>query len=275
MTQLPIPVTSGRATRVWDDIEARQRGSERTHTLAAEETSPGGRRAGLDWVPWLEPRWVRFDTADCAAALQPSTFAGQDDDEFTASAGAESRDEIALVISPIGDQTTSAATCSPARRLRLPGELTQHQQQAAREGREGRAATSLDGVDSQLALRMLSCNPPPLWRGLRSRGDRGPRADRAARQGLWCPSSRLTWASRWCGVGSPDGAERRYVVRPRRRGRCCCMAAGAGAAELCQTRCVGQAPAGTDQALMTAVSARAQRLTELEWSTPLAVGAGA
>ncbi len=52
----------------------------------------------------FEPRWVGFDTADCAAALHSSGYSGQgadDDDRFRH--GAERRGETALVISPVGD----------------------------------------------------------------------------------------------------------------------------------------------------------------------------
>ena len=85
MTQLPIPIHVGsEPPEYWDDVEARQRqfGDEASPWLQKQRrltvASPT-----VDWGGFgFEPRWVGFDTADCAAALQPSIFSGHGADEF-------------------------------------------------------------------------------------------------------------------------------------------------------------------------------------------------
>ena len=223
MTQLPIPVHVGsEPPGSWDDIEARQRGfGEDASPWLQRKRRPAVARAGLDWgALGFEPRWVGFDAADCAAALQPSTFAGQDDDEFTRfRLGAESRDEIALVISPIGrdpDDKSRNVFAQHDGSVYLGGVDTSISGRPLGKGARVRAATSLDGVDSQLALRMLSCNPPPLWRSLSLHGVTGEGYNGQIQQpaaGTLVPIVEtdlgepvvVAWVS-------PDGAERRYVV---------------------------------------------------------------
>jgi hypothetical protein len=86
------------------------------------------------------------------------------------------------------------------------------------------AAADLDDADSQLALRMLSCNPTPLWRSLSLHGVtyeayNGPIQHPA--QGTLVPIVETELGepivAAWV---SPDAVERRYVVPARRRGRC-------------------------------------------------------
>src|SRR3712207_4002482 len=107
MTQLPIPVHVGsEPPDHWDDVEARQRqyGDEATLWLQ-NERRPTVASPTLDWTGLgFEPRWVGFDTADCAVALHPSIYSGRGADEFNRfRCGVENRGEVALVISPIGD----------------------------------------------------------------------------------------------------------------------------------------------------------------------------
>lgn len=89
MTQLPVPVHVGaEPPEVWDDIEARQReyGEDAAPSLQAQRR-PAVASAALDWgALGFEPRWVTFYSADCAAALQPSIFAGHGAMNSTASA---------------------------------------------------------------------------------------------------------------------------------------------------------------------------------------------
>lgn len=85
MTQLPIPVHVGaRPLDHWDDVEARQcQLGEEAAPWLQEQHRPMIASPTLDWAAiGLEPRWVGFDTAECAAALQPSIYAGQGADEF-------------------------------------------------------------------------------------------------------------------------------------------------------------------------------------------------
>jgi hypothetical protein len=106
MSQIPIPVHVGSEPLAhWDDIEARQlEYGEEAAPWLQKQRRPAIASASLDWSALgFEPRWVGFDTADCAAALQPSIFSGQGANEFDRfRQGAASRDELALVISPVG-----------------------------------------------------------------------------------------------------------------------------------------------------------------------------
>src|SRR6476646_7959384 len=106
MSQLPIPVHNGPGPAAsWDDIEAQQKElGEDAAPWLQKQRRPALARPDLDWDGLgFEPRWVGFDTADCAAALQPSIYSGHGADEFNRfRQGAETRGETALVISPIG-----------------------------------------------------------------------------------------------------------------------------------------------------------------------------
>jgi len=75
MTRLPIPVHVGsEPLDHWDDIEARQRQlAEQAAPWLQKQRRPAIASPTLDWAALgFEPRWVGFDTADCAVALQPS-----------------------------------------------------------------------------------------------------------------------------------------------------------------------------------------------------------
>lgn len=76
MTQLPIPVHVGsQPPDHWDDIEAlHQLGADAPPALR-NNLRPSIAQPDLKWAALgFEPRWVGFDTADCAVALQPSIF---------------------------------------------------------------------------------------------------------------------------------------------------------------------------------------------------------
>jgi hypothetical protein len=107
MTRLPIPIHVGsEPLDHWDDVEARQRQfAEEAAPWLQKQRRPAIASPTLDWAALgFEPRWVGFDTVDCAVALQPSVFSGHGADEFDRfRRGAEGRGETALVISPIGD----------------------------------------------------------------------------------------------------------------------------------------------------------------------------
>lgn len=223
MTQPPIPVHVGsEPPESWDDIEARQRefGEDASPWLQRKHR-PAVARATLDWSALgFEPRWVGFDTADCVAALQPSIFTGQGADEFDRfRLGAESRGEIALVISPIGDpdgepRSVLARHDDSVRLWRVDTSISSR---PLGRGARVRAAADLGGADRQLALRMLSCDPAPLWRSLSLHGV----TYEAAYSGQIQHPAQGTLVhvvetdlgepvvAAWV---SPDGVERRYVV---------------------------------------------------------------
>jgi hypothetical protein len=156
MTPLPIPVHIGSEPPAsWDDIEARQPVASAT----------------LEWDAFgFEPRWVGFDTADSAAALAPSVCSGHGADEFNRfRKGAESRGELALGISPIGqpDGGGPRSVLSQHDDSILLGRIESRiSSKPLGMGAKVRSAPDLGDADSQLALRLLSCNPALRWRSL-------------------------------------------------------------------------------------------------------------
>ena len=172
MTRLPIPVHVGsEPLDHWDDIEARQRQfAEEAAPWLQKQRRPAIASPTLDWAALgFEPRWVGFDTADCAVALQPSVFSGHGADEFDRfRRGAESRGETALVISPIGDleDKPRSVLFQHDDSVSIGQSYTSVSSRPIGKGARVRAAEDLGDADGQLALRMLSCNPAPIWRSL-------------------------------------------------------------------------------------------------------------
>lgn len=222
MTQLPVPVHVGsESPESWDDIEARQRefGDDASPWLQ-NKRRPAIAKRTLDWdTVGFEPRWVGFDTADCAVALQPSIFAGHGADEFDRfRQGAESRNEIALVISPIGalEDKPRSVLVQHDDSIHLGRVDSSISSRPLGKGARVRAAADLGDADSLLALRMLSCNPAPLWRSLSLNGvtyeTYNGRVDHPP-QGTLVPVVETELGepvvAAWV---SPDGVERRYVV---------------------------------------------------------------
>ena len=110
MTQLPIPVHVGfESPEHWDEIEARQRqlGDDAAPYLR-DRRRPSIAKPDIGWgALGFEPRWVGFDAADCAVALQPNIYSGQGADEFARfRKGAEARRETALasIFHPLADR---------------------------------------------------------------------------------------------------------------------------------------------------------------------------
>jgi hypothetical protein len=223
MTQLPIPVHVGtEPPDHWDDVEARQRqyGDEATQWLHNQRRPPVASPI-LDWTGLgFEPRWVGFDTADCAVALHPSIYAGHGADEFKRfRRGVENRGEVALVISPIGDTEDKPRSV-----------LVQHDDSVSIGGRSYtsitsrpigkgariRVAADLGDADGQLALRMLSCNPTPTWRSLSLTGavlETNHGREQHPPEGTLVPILETELGEPVVAVWkSPDEVERRYVV---------------------------------------------------------------
>lgn len=222
MTQLPIPVHVGSdPPSWWDDLEARQRefGHEASPRLR-ERRRPAIAAPDVDWTALgFEPRWVGFDTADCVAALQPSIFAGQGADEFGRfHQGAASRGEIALVLSPIGEleDKSRSAIFPDDGSIPLWDATSYIGSRRIGKGATVRAAADLGDADGQLALRLLSCSPAPVWRVLSLRGvtlETYNGSEHRSAQGRLLPIVETTLGepvvAAWI---SPDGVERRYVV---------------------------------------------------------------
>ena len=225
MTQLPIPVHVGsEPPEHWDDIEARQReyGDEAAEWLR-KQRRPAIAQLDLDWNALsFDPRWVGFDTADCAVALQPSIVSGQGADEFERfRAGAENRGEIGLVISPIGNAEDESSDVRnvfgpPVDSVSIGRTHTSVEGRRIGKGARVRPAADLGAADGQLALRLLSCNPAPTWRSL-SLSWAVPESifgrQHHAAEGTLVPILETELGEPVVAVWlSPDEAERRYIV---------------------------------------------------------------
>ncbi len=225
MSQLAIPVHVGSAPPgEWDAVEARQ--SEQGASLQLRpraERRPAVADAELDWAGLgFEPRWVGFDTADCAVALQPSVFAGRGADEFARfRQGAKSRDEIALVISSIDDPE---AESSAIRSIFGPpgGSVSIGQTSTSVDGRllgaeaRVRLVNNLGDADGDLGRRLMNLNPAPRWHSFSLSGStlssyRGTEHHPAEGRLLPILETELgePVVAAWL---SPDGVERRYIV---------------------------------------------------------------
>jgi len=224
MTQLLIPVHVGsESLDHWEDIEAQQtQYGEDAGPYLRDERRPLVADRHLDWVTLgFEPRWVGFDAADCAAALQPSTLSRQSADEFERFRhGAYRRGEIALVISPIGSTERESRNVhrifGPVDSVSVGRTYTSIDGRPIGIGARVRAAAGLGDADGQLALRLLSSNPAPTWRSLSLRGavlHSVHGSEEHAAEGELLPILETELGepvvAAWI---SPDGVERRYIV---------------------------------------------------------------
>lgn len=222
MSQLPIPVHVGSEPPAsWDDIEARQKEfGEDAAPWLQKQRRPALARPDLDWDGvGFEPRWVGFDTADCAAALQPNIYSGHGADEFNRfRQGAESRGETALVLSSIGqpEESNTRNVFGPSDSIYLGRVESRISGQPLGKGARVRAADGLGQADGLLALRLLSCNPAPSWWTLSLDGVTMEAYNGTVHhpaQGTLEPIIETELGepvvAAWV---SPDGVERRYVV---------------------------------------------------------------
>ncbi len=224
MTQLPVPVFVGcEPPEYWDDIEARQQQfGEDAGTWLRDQRRPSLAGTGLSWRDLgFEPRWVGYDTVDCAAALDPSIFSSHGADEYVRfRLGAQRRGETALVICRIGraDEPRNVRNVFDL----LGDSVSIGQTHTTIYGREigrgarVRAAAVLGDADGQLARRLLSCNSPLTWRSLSLSGavlESVHGREEHAAEGVLMPILETELGepvvAAWV---SPDGIERRYVV---------------------------------------------------------------
>lgn len=225
MTHIPIPVHVGSEPPAhWDDVEERQQlYKEEASQHLLDMRRPALARPELDWDSLgFEPRWVGFDTADCVVALQPGIFSGQGADEFNRfRQGAQSRGEVAVVISTVGklDNGNRAvrnifATADDSIHLgRVESTVSAR---SLGKGSRARAADGLSDPGAQLALRLLSCNPTLPWRSLSLHGvtyESYNGSEHHPAQGTLEPIVVTELGepvvAAWV---SPDGVERRYVL---------------------------------------------------------------
>lgn len=223
--QLPIPVHIGtEPLDHWDDIEARQQQfGEDAAPWLQKQCRPTIASPTLDWAALgFQPRWVGSDTADCAAALQPSIYSGQGADEFTRfRQGAESRGEIAFVISPIGDTEEESRNVRsvfgpPVASVSIGQSYTKINGRLLGKGATVRISDDLCYADGQLALRLLNSDPAPRWRSLSLTGAAMESVygrEEHAPEGTLVPILETDLGEPVVAVWiSPDGVERRYVV---------------------------------------------------------------
>ena len=224
MKQLLIPVHVGsEPPEHWDDIEARQRElGEASGRWLSDKRRPSVANQDLDWITaGFEPRWVGFDTVDCAVALDPSIFSGQGADEFSRfRQGAERREETALVVSPIGktedESRNSHNIFGTVDSVSVGQTYTSIDCRPIGKGAQVRISADLGDADSQLALRLLSCSPAPTWRSLSLSGavlESVSGREEHSPEGALLPILETELGepvvAAWI---SPDGVERRYVV---------------------------------------------------------------
>lgn len=223
MSQLPISVhVATNDHDWWDELEARKRAQPCVHNVFLDsQIRPLLADPALDWAGFgLEPRWVGYDTTDCAAALNPSVLSGQGATEFERFvSGAASRGETAVVISQIGSTdpaTTRSALSLHDDSVSIPRFHTTIPSRPLGKGARVRAASHLTGADAQLAARLTTCQPPPSWRTLSLESTAHGTYDGSGHPppaGTLMPIVETEMGEPVAAVWtSPDEVERRYLV---------------------------------------------------------------
>ena len=133
----------------------------------------------------LEPRWLGMESSDCAGALDPSIYHGRGIDELERFlAGARARDELALLITTMGnvnDPSPRRLGATADASISLPGLGTYISGTRVPAGATISLADGLDATDRDLALRL--------------------RNERAADGPWW--SLTLSGTESWPGSGGP------------------------------------------------------------------------
>jgi hypothetical protein len=144
------------------------------------------RDSGFDWARHdLEPRWLKEESSNCAAALEPSIFHNNGAEELDRYLkGAAGREETALVVAVIGDlgdEQPRHPFASADAALSLPGVEESIAGSRLPRGAEASLAPDLDAPDRDLGLRLLNQHrPDEVWWSLSlhgnvlQRGDGGP-----------------------------------------------------------------------------------------------------
>jgi hypothetical protein len=134
-----------------------------------QQRSPLSADSGIDWTALgIEPRWVYMETSDCAAALEPNAFHNRGAEEVKRFfAGTRSRQELALLLSAIGDpsdDTLPSPLASHDSSLLLPVEFSASiGGRRLPSGTRVRLADGVSLIDKDLGLRLLNQNPPTWW----------------------------------------------------------------------------------------------------------------
>lgn len=223
MELIPVQVGS-KPPADWADTLAMQiKAGESANQWLQNQRRPAVADPELDWTALgLAPHWVGTDSAECAAALEPSIYHGQGAEEFDRFRnGAEIRGETAVVISLIGDP---AGTRAPSIRSLFESDgsvsLGHYESYVAGHllpaGGKVRIAADLSEADKDLALRLRNNNPSLPWHGLSIHGSIQEswegRVEFPA-VGKLVPLLETTLGEPVAAVWlSPDGVERRYIV---------------------------------------------------------------
>src|ERR1700733_11057067 len=104
-TPSPIPVHVGLAESTQPDDQADPPPAPRTSLIGRNRRDSPLMDPAFGWGEHgLEPRWLRMESSDCAAALDPSIYPDHGADELKRFlAGARERDELALLITTMGN----------------------------------------------------------------------------------------------------------------------------------------------------------------------------
>lgn len=211
MPQLLVPVHVGSdPPESWDTIEIRRRMAGE-YASAWVRDRPTIADPGIDWAAiGIDPRWIGFDTADCVAALAPSTLANRGSGEFARfRQGASSRRETAIVISPLTDRPSLSDLIGAFYESTITG-------RPLGLGAKVRRAANLGGADRQLALRLLSSNVTLHWQRLSLAGAVYEGVQQRVAyppQGTLVPIVETELGEPVVAVWvSPDEMERRYVL---------------------------------------------------------------
>lgn len=220
----PIPIFTGAETPAhWDEIEAMQvQAGEEASKWLLDKRRPSAAAADLDWdAAGFEPRWIGDETASCVAALDPSIFHQQGADEFARfRAGAQARDETAVVVSIIGslEPSTTYNVFGDDALLSLPGQQGHIRGRRLGRGAQVKLADEVSGADKDLALRLLGRGPDATWWELSLGGTELWSGGTAERE-YYPPEGHLVplVVSEVGGIAagvwqSADGMERRYIV---------------------------------------------------------------
>src|ERR1700728_2564297 len=104
-TPSPIPVHVGLAEPEQPDDQADPSPAPRRSLIGRNRRDSPLMDPAFGWAAHgLEPRWLRMESSDCAAALDPSIFHGHGADDLERFlAGARERGELALLIATMGN----------------------------------------------------------------------------------------------------------------------------------------------------------------------------
>lgn len=172
---VPVPIHVGlRRPRPGGDLDDEVRPASGNVDWQRTRLS-GLNKTEIDWDRHeIDPRWVEFDTADCAAALQPNIFTnhgGRELERFLA--GAAERGEMAVLVSLLGfaQDTTPSSFSGPGGDSVYLG-ATNTVVYGSRLGAKTRVelAPDMQPAEQDLGKRLLNRSRDAPWWGLRLAG---------------------------------------------------------------------------------------------------------